>query len=52
LAGGGGGTIAGGRRVHHGGVPLANLFLSLLDRVGVELPRVADSTGRLPHLTT
>ena len=51
LAGGGGGTIQGGRHVHYGGVPLANLFLSLLDRVGVELDRVADSTGRLPHLT-
>jgi hypothetical protein len=52
LAGGGGGTIHGGRHVRYGGVPLANLFLSLLDRVGVELDRVADSTGRLPHLTT
>jgi hypothetical protein len=51
LAGGGGGTIQGGRRVRCGGVPLANLFLSLLDRVGVELVRVADSTGRLPQLT-
>jgi hypothetical protein len=51
LAGGGGGTIHGGRHVRYGGVPLANLFLSLLDRVGVELDRVADSTSRLPHLT-
>jgi hypothetical protein len=51
LAGGGGGTIQGGRHVRYGGVPLANLFLSLLDRVGLELDRVADSTGRLPHLT-
>jgi hypothetical protein len=51
LAGGGGGTIQGGRHVRYGGVPLANLFLSLLDRVGVELDRVADSTGRLSNLT-
>lgn len=51
LAGGGGGTIQGGRHVRCGGVPLANLFLSLLDRVGVEVDRVADSFGRLPHLT-
>ena len=50
LAGGGGGTIQGGRHVHYRGVPLANLFLSLLDRVGASLDRVADSTGRLPHL--
>jgi len=51
LAGGGGGTIQGGRTVRFGGVPLAKLFLSLLDRVGVELDRVADSTERLPFLT-
>jgi hypothetical protein len=51
LAGGGGGTIHGGRHVNYGGVPLANLYLSLLDRVGVQLDRVADSTGRLPYLT-
>jgi hypothetical protein len=51
LAGGGGGTIDGGRHVDHGGVPLANLFLSLLDRVGVTLDRVADSTGQLSRLT-
>jgi hypothetical protein len=51
LAGGEGGSIEGGRHVRYGGVPLANLFLSLLDRVGVKIDRVADSTGRLPHLT-
>jgi hypothetical protein len=51
LAGGGGGTIQGGRHVRYGSLPLANLFLSLLDRVGAWLDRVADSTGRLPHLT-
>jgi hypothetical protein len=51
LAGGGGGTIHGGRHVNSGSVPLANLYLSLLDRVGVNLERVADSTGRLAGLT-
>jgi hypothetical protein len=51
LAGGGGGTVQGGRHVRYGGVPLSNLFLSLLDHVGARLDRVADSTGRLPHLT-
>jgi hypothetical protein len=51
LAGGGGGTLQGGRHVNYRGAPLANLFLSLLDRVGVNLDRVADSTGRLPQLT-
>jgi hypothetical protein len=51
LAGGGGGTLHGGRHVDYGGAPLANLYLSLLDRVGVPLERVADSTGRLSQLT-
>jgi hypothetical protein len=51
LAGGGGGTIDGGRRLHYQGEPLANLFLSMLDRVGVTLPRIADSSGRLGRLT-
>lgn len=51
LAGGGGGTLHGGRHVDYRGTPLANLYLSLLDRVGVSLDRVADSTERLPQLT-
>jgi hypothetical protein len=50
LAGGGRGTIRGGRHIDYGGVPLANLYLSLLDRVGVQAKRVADSTGLLPGL--
>lgn len=44
-------ALSAGRHVNHGGVPLANLYLSLLDRVGVKLDRVADSTDRLPQLT-
>jgi hypothetical protein len=51
LAGGGGGTIDGGRHIHYGGRPLADLHLALLERVGVKLDRVADSTGPLPRLT-
>lgn len=51
LTGGGGGTIHGGRHVKYNGEPLANLYLSLLDRIGVERERVADSTGRLSGLT-
>lgn len=52
LAGGGQNSIHGGRHVNYDGVPLANLYLSLLDRVGVQVERVADSTGRLTQLTT
>lgn len=48
LAGGGGGTLAQGRHVKHGGKPMSNLFLSLADRMGVRnLERFGDSTGRL-----
>jgi hypothetical protein len=50
LAGGGGGTLQGGRHEDYGGTPLADLYLSLLERVGVKLDRVADSTGLLPRL--
>jgi hypothetical protein len=52
LAGHGCGTLTPGRHVRYPrGTPLANLFLSLLDRVGVKLDRIADSTDRLPSLT-
>jgi len=51
LAGGGGGTIHGGRHINYRGRPLADLHLSLLHRLGIERARVADSTGLLPQLT-
>src|SRR5207249_265191 len=48
LAGGGGGTLTGGRFVKCGGVPMSNLLLSLADRLGVSgVERHGDSTGRL-----
>ena len=48
LAGGGGGTLTPGRYVKHGSKPLANLFLSMADRMGLQaMPRFGDSTGRL-----
>lgn len=51
LAGGAGGRLDGGRHVvYPEGTPVANLHLSILDRAGVDLPRVADSTGRLGRL--
>lgn len=51
LAGGGGGTIEGGRHLDYRGRPLADLYLALLQRAGVSIERVADSTGALPNLT-
>ena len=51
LAGGGGGTLQPGRHVRFkGDVPLTNLFLSMLDRVGVNAERIGDSDGRLPNI--
>lgn len=52
LAGGGGGTIKTGRHVKYDReIPTANLFLSLLDRMGVREERFGDSTGRLENLS-
>ena len=52
LAGRGGGTIEPGRHIKfRTETPMANLFLSLLDRMGTSAERVGDSTGRLPFLS-
>ncbi|MBW3600310.1 MAG: DUF1552 domain-containing protein [Planctomycetes bacterium] len=51
LAGRGGGTIDPGRHIACGGRPLADLYLAMLQRVGVNRDRIADSTGPLPRLT-
>ena len=52
LAGRGGHTIESGRHlVYEEETPMANLFLSLLDRVGVSVDQFGDSTGRLPDLS-
>jgi hypothetical protein len=49
LAGSGGGTLCPGRHIRYPvGTPLTNLYLSLLDRLGVPAERLGDSTGRLP----
>jgi hypothetical protein len=51
LLGKGGGTIQPGRHLRlEKDTPLMNLYLSLLDRMGVSIPRFGDSTGRLPSL--
>jgi hypothetical protein len=47
LAGGGGGTLQPGRFVKVPDQPMSNLFVSLLNRMGVETDRFGDSTGRL-----
>jgi len=48
LVGGGNGTVRTGRHLRvPAGTPVCNLFLSLLDRVGVRRDAFGDSTGRL-----
>jgi hypothetical protein len=51
VAGGGAGKIRGGRHIKYAEpAPLANLHLTLLDRVGVRLDSFADSTGKIDTL--
>jgi hypothetical protein len=51
LLGGGAGQIKGGRHVHYApGTPLANLHLTLLDRLGVPVNQIGDSTGEFKDL--
>jgi hypothetical protein len=51
LAGRGGGSIDTGRHIRYSSeTPMTNLFLALLDRMGVSQPAMGDSTGRLPLL--
>jgi len=48
IAGSGGGAFKTGRHLKADeGTPLANLWLSLADNMGVEFERFADSTDRL-----
>jgi len=48
LAGGGGGSLQPGRHLRvEPRTPMTNLYLSLLDRLGVHAERLGDSTGRL-----
>ena len=49
LAGGGGGTIKGGRHVRlPEGTPLANMHLTVLGKMGIPAERLGDATGDLP----
>jgi hypothetical protein len=51
LFGSGCGTVLPGRHIRYQQeTPMCNLFLSLLDRMGLEEARFGDSTGRLRYL--
>jgi hypothetical protein len=50
LAGGGGGSLKGGRHLAFNpadNVPMTNLLVSVLDKAGVTVDRLGDSTGRI-----
>lgn len=51
LAGNGGGTLNPGRHLETPATPMCNLYLNMLDRMGVpSLDRFGDSTGRLSDI--
>lgn len=53
LFGKGGGTITTGRHVRYEkDTPIANLYLAMLDRLGVMTEKLGDSTGKLLNLNT
>lgn len=52
LAGGGTGTIKGGRHIRcEEGTPLTNLYLTMLNKLGVPAESIGDSTGEMQELT-
>ena len=52
LAGRGGGSLKPGRHlVYAPETPMTNLYLTLLDRMGVQPEKIGDSTGRVEHLS-
>ena len=52
VAGGAAGRIAGGRHIRYPGdtTPLTNLYLTMLDKVGVPTEKLGDSSGKLNRL--
>jgi len=51
LVGRGGGLRLGRHIVYPKDTPMTNLYLTLLDRVGVRAEQIGDSTGAIEHLT-
>ena len=51
IVGRGGNLRLGQHIVYPKGTPMTNLFMTLLDRMGVQPERIGDSTGRVEHLT-
>ena len=52
LVGGGAGHLKGGRHLRYAErTPVTNLFVTLLDHLGVEVNTIGDSTGEMEHLS-
>jgi len=52
LIGGGAGRLKGGRHLTYApGTPLTNLYLTVLNKLGVPVERIGDSNGQLAHLS-
>jgi hypothetical protein len=51
IVGGGGGFRRNNHIVYPKDTPMTNLYLTLLDRMGVPSEQIGDSTGRIEHLT-
>ena len=52
VAGGGAGTLTGGRHIRYPeGTPLSNLYQTLLNKLGVPVERIGDSTGTFRELS-
>jgi len=48
LVGGGGGSIKGGRHIRYPDqTPMTNLYLTVLDKLGLPMEKLGDSTGKL-----
>jgi hypothetical protein len=51
VLGGGGDFRLGTHIAYPKGTPMTNLFLTMLDRVGVQQEKIGDSTGQIEHLS-
>ena len=46
----GGGLVQGNRHIDAKQIPMSNLMLTMMDRLGVEEAKLGDSTGRMAGL--
>jgi len=52
LAGAGGGHFRGGRHLSYkSGTPMTNLYMTMLDGIGIHPEKIGDSNGEVAHLS-